>query len=172
MKYRTRTYYTHAQKALMWERWKQGWTLHQIAQLFNRAHTSVQGILSRTGGIRPLARSRTAPTSTASRSSRAGSARTARRRSASSTWRFLADARSAPMAAARLPWATRWTWRTRATPTPSALRCAATRVGLARGALCHRQRVGVLADSAGGGSLRNVCCTVRPVVADVIFSLV
>jgi hypothetical protein len=23
----------------MWERWKEGWTLHQIAQLFNRAHT-------------------------------------------------------------------------------------------------------------------------------------
>ena len=56
MKYRTRTYYTDAQKALMWERWKEGWTLHQIAQLFNRAHTSVQGILSRTGGIRPPAR--------------------------------------------------------------------------------------------------------------------
>jgi len=50
MTYRTRTYYTHAQKALMWERWKEGWTLHQIAQLFNRAHTLVQGILSRTGG--------------------------------------------------------------------------------------------------------------------------
>ena len=42
MKYRTRTYYTDAQKALMWERWKAGWTLHQIAQLFDRAHTSVQ----------------------------------------------------------------------------------------------------------------------------------
>jgi len=58
MKYRTRTYYTDAQKALMWERWKQGWTLHQIAQLFDRAHTSVQGILSRTGGFRPPQRSR------------------------------------------------------------------------------------------------------------------
>jgi len=60
MKYRTRTYYTDAQKALMWERWRQGWTLHQIAQLFDRAHTSVQGILSRTGGIRPPARTRCA----------------------------------------------------------------------------------------------------------------
>ena len=29
MKYRTRTYYTDGQKALMWERWKAGWTLHQ-----------------------------------------------------------------------------------------------------------------------------------------------
>jgi len=60
MKCRTRIYYTDAQKALMWERWKEGWTLHQIAQLFNRPHNSVQGILSRTGGIRPPARSRCA----------------------------------------------------------------------------------------------------------------
>ena len=60
MKYRTRTHYTDAQKALMWDRWKQGWTLHQIAQLFNRSHTSVQGILSRTGGFRPPLRSRCA----------------------------------------------------------------------------------------------------------------
>jgi len=58
MAYRTRTYYTDSQKALMWERWRQGWTLHQIAQLFDRAHTSVQKILSRTGGIRPPERSR------------------------------------------------------------------------------------------------------------------
>ena len=57
MKYRTRTYYTDSQKALMWDRWKQGWTLHQIAQLFNRVHTSVHGILARNGGIRPPRRS-------------------------------------------------------------------------------------------------------------------
>jgi hypothetical protein len=30
MKYRTRTYYTDGQKALMGERWNEGWTLHQI----------------------------------------------------------------------------------------------------------------------------------------------
>ena len=47
-------------------------------------------------------------------------ARTASRRSASSTWRSPAAARSARMAAARLRWATRWTWPTRPTPTPSA----------------------------------------------------
>jgi hypothetical protein len=70
MKYRTRTYYTDAQKALMWERWKEGWTLHQIAQLFNRPHTSVQGILSRTGGIRPPARSSHAPWRKANRFAR------------------------------------------------------------------------------------------------------
>src|SRR5262245_52701328 len=60
MRYRTRTYYTEAQKALMWQRWKQGWTLHQIAHLFNRAHTSVRGVLARTGGLRPTQRRRSA----------------------------------------------------------------------------------------------------------------
>jgi IS30 family transposase len=58
MKYRMRTYYTDGQKALMWERWKEGWTLHQIAKLFDRAHTSVQGILGASGGIRPAERHR------------------------------------------------------------------------------------------------------------------
>jgi len=60
MKYRTRTYYTDAQKAVMWERWKQGWTLHQIAHLFDRAHTSVRGVLAQTAGIRPPGRTRSA----------------------------------------------------------------------------------------------------------------
>jgi IS30 family transposase len=60
MRNRTRTYYTDGQKALMWERWKEGWTLHQIAHLFNRAHTSVRGVLARTGGIRPPQRRRSA----------------------------------------------------------------------------------------------------------------
>jgi len=60
MKCRTRTYYTDGQKALMWERWREGWTLHQIAHLFNRAHTSGRGVLGQTGGIRPPQRSRSA----------------------------------------------------------------------------------------------------------------
>jgi IS30 family transposase len=50
--------YTESQKALMWARWQKGESLHQIAQLFDRNHTSVQGILARTGGIRPAKRSR------------------------------------------------------------------------------------------------------------------
>ena len=58
MKYRTRTYYTDSQKALMWERWKAGWTLHQIAKLFERGAGSVRGILAQTGGIRPPERHR------------------------------------------------------------------------------------------------------------------
>jgi IS30 family transposase len=58
MKQRTRIYYSDSQKAVMWERWKEGWTLHQIAQLFDRSHSSIQGILAQTGGIQPPARCR------------------------------------------------------------------------------------------------------------------
>ncbi|CAB3801755.1 hypothetical protein LMG28138_05059 [Pararobbsia alpina] len=38
MKQRPRIYYSESQKALMWERWRKGDTLHQIAQLFDRNH--------------------------------------------------------------------------------------------------------------------------------------
>jgi IS30 family transposase len=58
MKQRTRIYYSDSQKALMWERWKAGDSLQQIAQLFDRSHSSVEGILSRTGGIPPPERCR------------------------------------------------------------------------------------------------------------------
>lgn len=58
MKQRPRIYYTEAQKAVMWERWKKGETLHQIAQLFNRNHSSIQRILAESGGIRPAQRRR------------------------------------------------------------------------------------------------------------------
>lgn len=53
MKYRTRTCYTDSRKALMWERWKQGETLYQIAKLFDRSESSIQHILAESGGIRP-----------------------------------------------------------------------------------------------------------------------
>ena len=58
MKYRTRIYYTEEQKALMWDRWQKGDSLQQIAQLFDRNHSSVQRILAETGGIRPGPRRR------------------------------------------------------------------------------------------------------------------
>jgi len=58
MKYRKRIYYTEADKALMWDRWQQGESLHSIAKHFGRSHSSIQGILSRTGGIRPRQRVR------------------------------------------------------------------------------------------------------------------
>ena len=58
MKQRPRIYYTESQKALMWERWREGDSLQQIAQLFDRNHSSVQGILAETGGIQPAQRRR------------------------------------------------------------------------------------------------------------------
>jgi len=58
MVYRKRIYYTDAPKAEMWDRWQRGETLHSIARLFDRYHTSVRGILAHTGGIRPRERRR------------------------------------------------------------------------------------------------------------------
>ena len=58
MKYRTRTNFTAADKALMWDRWQQGGSLQAIAQLFDRTHGSVAGILARSSGIRPPDRKR------------------------------------------------------------------------------------------------------------------
>lgn len=58
MKRRPRIYYTESQIALMWERWQKGDSLQHIAQLFDRNHSSVEGILARTGGIRPASRCR------------------------------------------------------------------------------------------------------------------
>jgi len=55
---RPRIYYTESQRALMWERWQKGESLQQIAQLFDRNHSSIQGILAVTGGIRPAPRRR------------------------------------------------------------------------------------------------------------------
>ena len=58
MKRRPRIYYTESQKAQMWERWQKGESLQQIAQLFDRNHSSVQRILAERGGIRPAPRCR------------------------------------------------------------------------------------------------------------------
>ena len=58
MKQRPRIYYTESQKALMWERWRKGESLQQIAQLFDRNHSSIQRILAESGGITPAARRR------------------------------------------------------------------------------------------------------------------
>jgi IS30 family transposase len=58
MKRRPRIHYTESQKALMWERWQKGESLQQIAQLFERNHSSIQPILAATGGIRPAPRCR------------------------------------------------------------------------------------------------------------------
>src|SRR5262249_5793524 len=53
MKQRPRIYYSATQRTLIWDRWRQGDTIHQIAGLFDRFHSSIQRILAETGGIRP-----------------------------------------------------------------------------------------------------------------------
>ena len=58
MKYPSRIYYTETDKALMWDRWHKGESLHSIARHFGRSHSSIQGVLARTGGIRPPPRRR------------------------------------------------------------------------------------------------------------------
>src|SRR5215469_14358031 len=58
MKQRPRIYYSEAQKAVMWDRWQRGESLHDIARLFDRGHSSIQRILCESGGIRPAQRVR------------------------------------------------------------------------------------------------------------------
>ena len=58
MKRRPRIYYSASQRALIWERWQNGETLHQIAGLFDRYHSSIQRIVAESGGIRPADRRR------------------------------------------------------------------------------------------------------------------
>jgi len=53
MKQRPRIYYSAEQKNLMWDRWPAGDSLYEFARLFDRGHSSVQGVLAETGGIRP-----------------------------------------------------------------------------------------------------------------------
>ena len=58
MKQRTRIYYSAEQKAQMWDRWQKGDTLHDIARLFDRGHSSIQRIIQEAGGFRPRDRKR------------------------------------------------------------------------------------------------------------------
>jgi IS30 family transposase len=58
MEHRPRIYYTEAQKALTWDRWQKGESLHAIARLFGRHHPSIRGIVAQSGGIRPAPRRR------------------------------------------------------------------------------------------------------------------
>jgi hypothetical protein len=58
MKQRPRIYYSASQRSLIWDRWQKGQTLHQIAGLFDRYHSSIQRMLAESGGIRPSERHR------------------------------------------------------------------------------------------------------------------
>jgi len=58
MVYRTGIYYSAAQKTEMWDRWQRGESLKSIGRVFDRSSSSIFGILSPTGGIRPPPRKR------------------------------------------------------------------------------------------------------------------
>jgi hypothetical protein len=46
MKQRPRIYYTESQKALMWEHWNKGESLHQIPELFDRHYSLIHEIFA------------------------------------------------------------------------------------------------------------------------------
>ncbi|MEN4802650.1 transposase, partial [Pantoea agglomerans] len=50
MKRRTRIYYTPEQKAIIRDRYKQGDSLHDIARMFDRYHSSIMPTIHQTGG--------------------------------------------------------------------------------------------------------------------------
>ena len=58
MKQRKRRYFTAAEIAVIWDRWEKGESLNSIARDLGRGHSAVQGVLARTGGIRPAQRTR------------------------------------------------------------------------------------------------------------------
>ena len=58
MKQRRRIYYSAAQRAEIWDRWRRGDSLHDIGRVFDRGHSSVFSVLAPSGGIRPPPRKR------------------------------------------------------------------------------------------------------------------
>ena len=60
MKQRKRIYYNAQQRAVIWDRYQQGDSLHDIAKTFDRMHSSIQGLIARTGGIKPPDKTRAA----------------------------------------------------------------------------------------------------------------
>jgi len=58
MAYRTRIKYTTEQKNEIWDCWQRGESQSSIGRLFDRESSSVFGLLSPSGGIRPAPRTR------------------------------------------------------------------------------------------------------------------
>ena len=58
MQYRKRRYFTAAEIEVIWDRWEKGESLNAIARDLGRSHSTIQGLLARTGGIRPAQRTR------------------------------------------------------------------------------------------------------------------
>ncbi|MHC4374860.1 MAG: helix-turn-helix domain-containing protein [Planctomycetota bacterium] len=55
MGYPTRIYYSESDCQKIFDRWLAGESQNAIARSFGRSHSSIQGVLARTGGIRPEA---------------------------------------------------------------------------------------------------------------------
>jgi hypothetical protein len=53
MSYPTRRFITGPERQMNFDRWFEGESQYFIACSLGRGHTSIQGVLSRTGGIRP-----------------------------------------------------------------------------------------------------------------------
>lgn len=58
MKQRPRRYFTDSEMALVWDWWRKGESLNAIARNLDRKHSTIQGALARSGGIRPAKRRR------------------------------------------------------------------------------------------------------------------
>ncbi len=58
MVYPTRIKYTEEMKSYIWDRYQQGDSVWSIARSFDRSSSSIHQQLSRSGGIRPVARKR------------------------------------------------------------------------------------------------------------------
>ena len=58
MGYPTRIYYSESDRQKIFDRWLAGESQNAIARSFGRSHSSIQNVLSRTGGIRPPLRKR------------------------------------------------------------------------------------------------------------------
>ena len=54
MKYPTRRDITEPERQMIFDRWFKGESQYSIARSLGRGRTSIQGVLSRSGGIRPL----------------------------------------------------------------------------------------------------------------------
>jgi hypothetical protein len=50
----TRRFITEPERQQIFDRWFKGESQYSIARSLGRGHTSIQGVLSRTGGIRPM----------------------------------------------------------------------------------------------------------------------
>ena len=66
MTMRPRIYYNAEQKAEIWDRWQKGESLNAIGRVFDRHSSSIFGLLSPSGGIRPPPRQRSRITLTLS----------------------------------------------------------------------------------------------------------